>query len=574
MELMHIPLCELSIAKTNVRYGVKKADISDLIPSIRKRGILQPLLVRKNGKGYEVVAGKRRYLTLQFLEKEGVEIEAVPCAVMAKGDDAAAIEASLIENVARLPMDDMDQFEAFQRLLKEGRTIGEIADTFGVTEIMVKRRLFIANLSPKIRQAYRAEEIDGETLRALTLASKQQQKEWLALFEDPENGAPRGSNLKRWLLGGSQIPTTNAIFDLATYKAEIVSDLFGEESYFASPDAFWSLQNEAIAKLKASFEDKGWTRVEVMEQDQRFHEWDYEKTSKKKGGAVFISVSDRGEVEAHEGYLSRAEVRKAEAKSKGKSNTETKTDKPELTKPMQNYFGLHRHAAVRLELLNHPHVALRLAVAHMIAGSRLWSVRPDPQRADKPEIEASVMQSKAQQAFAERRQSVCDLLGLDPDRGELVRPNGDDFQTVAVFAQLLKLTDDEVMQVLAFAMAETLEAGTAVVEAVGVNTNTDMSNTWHPDDTFIALLAGKDVLHAILSELGGPSVADANKAETGKVQKGIIRDFITGSNGRSQIQNWHPAYARFPAAAYTDRGGTGSGDSWKKVAALFDNAST
>lgn len=574
MDLMHIPLCELSIAKTNVRYGVKKADLNDIIPSIRKRGILQPLLVRKNDKGHEVVAGKRRYLALNFLEQEGVEIEAVPCAVMAKDDDAAAIEASLIENVARLPMDDMDQFEAFQRLLKEGRTIGEIADTFGVTEITVKRRLAIANLSPKIRQAYRADEFDGETLRALTLASKQQQKDWLALFEDSEQGAPRGSNLKRWLLGGSQISTKNAIFDVTSYKGEIVSDLFGEESYFANPGTFWTLQNEAIAKLKASFEASGWTRVEIMEQEQRFHEWDYEKTAKKKGGAVFISVSDRGEVEVHEGYLSRADVRKQEAKSKGAPGKEAKPEKPELTKPMQNYFGLHRHAAVRLELLNHPHLALRLAVAHMIAGSSLWQVRPDSQRADKPEIKASIMHSKAQRSFAEKRKTVIDLLGLDTSRSELVQPNGDDYQTVAILVQLLKLTDDEVLHVLAFAMAETLEVGTAIVEAVGVKTNTDMSNTWAHDETFLALLAGKDVLHAILSELGGPSVADGNKGETAKVQKGIIHDYLTGSNGRPQVQNWLPAYARFPAVAYTDRSGTGSGDSWKKVAALFESAST
>ena len=573
MDLMHIPLSELSIAKTNVRQGVKKADYADLIPSIRERGILQPLLVRKNGKGYEIVAGRRRYLAVQFLEKEGLEIEAIPCAIMAKGDDAAAVEASLIENVHRLPMDDMDQFEAFHRLLKEGRTIGEIADTFGVTEITVKRRLAIANLSSKIRQAYRAEEIDGETLRTLTLASKQQQKDWLLLFEDPEQHAPRGTNLKRWLLGGSQIPTTNAIFDLASYKGEIVSDLFGEESYFANPDTFWSLQNEAIAKLKASFDANGWTRVEIMEQDQRFHEWDYEKIAKKKGGAVFIAVSERGEVETHEGYLSRAEVRKLEAKSKGAPDKDAKPDKPELTKPMQNYFGLHRHAAVRLELLNHPQVALRLAVAHMIAGSSLWQVRPDPQRADKPDIKASVMQSKAQQSFAEKRNVVAELLGLDPDRDELVRSKNDDYQTVTILVQLHKLTDDEVLHVLAFAMAETLEVGTAIVEAVGVKTNTDMSGTWQPDETFLSLLAGSDVLHGILSELGGVSVADGNKSETAKVQKGIIRDYLNGTNNRPRAQNWLPAYARFPAAAYTDRGGTGSRDSWKKVEALFENAS-
>jgi ParB family transcriptional regulator, chromosome partitioning protein len=572
MDLMHIPLCELSIAKANVRHGVKKADYAALIPSVRRRGILQPLLVRKNSKGYEIVAGRRRYLAAVSLEKEGVEIEAIPCAVMAKGDDAAAVEASLIENTARLPMDEMDQFEAFQRLLKEGRTIEEIADTFGVTEIMVKRRLAIANLAPKIRQAYRAEEIDGETLRALTLASKQQQKDWLALFEDPEQQAPRGGYLKRWLLGGLQIPTSVAIFDLASYTGEIVSDLFGEESYFANPDTFWTLQNEASAKLKASYEGNGWTRVEVMEQGQRFHEWDHEKTSKKAGGAVYIAVSERGEVEAHEGYLTRAETRKREAKANGKPDADVKAGKPELTKPMQNYFALHRHAAVRLELLNHPQLALRLAVAHMIAGSSLWQVKPDPQRADKPEIKASVVQSKAQQAFEEKRGAVIDLVGLSPERAELVRSTGDDYQTAAIFARLLPMTDEDVFQVLAFVMAETMEAGTAIIEAVGVKTGTDMARTWEPDETFLSLIAGKDVLHAMLSELGGATVADGNKTETAKVQKGIIRDYLKGSNGRTQCQNWLPAYVRFPAAAYTDRGGTGSGERWKKVASLFEDA--
>ncbi|MEP7174657.1 MAG: hypothetical protein ABI705_14290 [Aestuariivirga sp.] len=51
----------------------------------------------------------------------------------------------------------MTRFEAFNRLLKEGRSIEAIANTFGVTEITVKRRLAIANLLPKIRQLYRDE---------------------------------------------------------------------------------------------------------------------------------------------------------------------------------------------------------------------------------------------------------------------------------------------------------------------------------------------------------------------------------------------------------------------------------
>ena len=573
MDLMHIPLCELSIAKTNVRHGVRRADYEDLIPSIRQRGILQPLLVRKNGKGYEIVAGRRRYLAVQSLEKEGVEIEAIPCAIMAKGDDAAAVEASLIENVARLPMDDMDQFEAFQRLLKEGRTVEEIANTFGVTEIMVKRRLAIANLAPKIRTAYRAEEIDGETLRALTLASKQQQKDWLLLFEDPEQHAPRGSNLKRWLLGGSQIPTTNAIFDVASYKGEIVSDLFGEESYFANPDTFWHLQNQAIAALKASFEAHGWSRVEVIEQDQRFNEWDYEKTVKKKGGAVFISVSDRGEVEAHEGYLTRAEVRKAEAKATGTTNPQTKSEKSELTKPMQNYVELHRLAATRLELLNHPQIALRLVLAHMIVGSNLWMVKPEPMKTAKPEIGASVAVNPATIAFEERRKELLVLCGFEEDRSELVRPNGDDYSLASLFARLLKLPEVDVLRLLALAMAETLACGTATAEATAMITSATL-NDWRPDECFFDLLAGKDVVQAMLADISSPAVADGNKGETTKVQKGIIKDFLHGTNGREQKMDWLPPYFKFPHNAYTERGGTGCGDSWNKVTELFEIANT
>ena len=115
---------------------------------------------------------------------------------MAKGDDAAAVEASLIENVAHLPMDDMDQFEAFQRLLKEGRSIEDIANVFGVTELTVKRRLAIANLAPKIRQLYRTEDIDAETLRALTMASKQQQKDWLVPLRGRGTASPHGPRLE------------------------------------------------------------------------------------------------------------------------------------------------------------------------------------------------------------------------------------------------------------------------------------------------------------------------------------------------------------------------------------------
>lgn len=568
MDLMHIPLTELKIAKTNVRHGVKKADYKDLIPSIKERGILQPLLVCPNGQGYEIVAGRRRFLAACELQKEGTAIEAVPCAVMAKGDDAEAVEASLIENIAHLPMDEMDQFEAFQRLLKEGRSVEDIAHVFGVTELTVKRRLAIANLHPKIRQLYRAEEIDAETLRALTLATKQQQKDWLALWEDEEQHAPRGTYLKKWLLGGENIPTSVALFDLGQYQGEIITDLFGEEKFFANVEDFWVLQDAAIQAKRDEYLAQGWPRVDVLPRGTRFYDWEYQKTAKKKGGAVWVAVSERGEVEIHEGYVSREEARKREKQERGETET-PKAAKPELTAPMQNYVELHRLSAIRLELLNHPQIALRLTLAHMIVGSSLWMVKSEPMKAAKPEIGASLVANPACQYFEERRKELLSLLGFEEDRGSLVRPNGDDYGVASLFAQLLKLPDEDVLRLMALAMAETLSAGTASAELVGAVTGATL-NDWRPDDTFFDLLNGRDVANALLADIGSPAIAEGNNSETAKVQKGIIKDIMRGENGREANADWLPAYFRFPASAHTERGGIAIVDKWQNVAEFIN----
>src|SRR6185437_9831929 len=89
------------------------------------------------------------------------------------------------------------------------------------------------NLLPKIRDAYRAEQIDDETVRHLTLASPSQQRKWLRLFSDPKQYAPRGFQLKQWLFGGQQIATSHALFKLTDYTGQTIEDLFGEDSYFA-----------------------------------------------------------------------------------------------------------------------------------------------------------------------------------------------------------------------------------------------------------------------------------------------------------------------------------------------------
>src|SRR3546814_5190996 len=87
-----------------MRYGKKAPDVSDILPTVRKRGVIQTLLVRPNCQDgdFEIVAGSRRFHAARIVAQETGEAEPLPCRILAETDDAAAIEASMIENLAQL----------------------------------------------------------------------------------------------------------------------------------------------------------------------------------------------------------------------------------------------------------------------------------------------------------------------------------------------------------------------------------------------------------------------------------------------------------------------------------------
>ncbi len=559
MQLAHIEFDMLSISPTNMRHGKRMPDIADILPSIRARGVLVPLLVRPGNEPdhFEIVAGRRRYFSAKTVKEEQGDIDPLPCAIMEPGDDAAALEASLLENIARFDPDSMQQYETFVQLVRNGRGIGEIAATFGLTERQVKQRLALGNLLPKIRDAYRAQEIDEETIQYLTLATKSQQKDWLAFFSDERRlYMPLRAELKRWLFGGRSISTTVALFPLDGYPGEIVTDLFGEDGYFADADLFWQHQNAAVAAKKQAYLDAGWKIAEVMEQAAPFHSWEYEKTPKKRGGRVVIAVSDRGEVTCHEGYLSRKEATRQRAgKAEGTDAALVKPQRPEVSGPLQAYIDLHRHAAVRNVLADHCAVALRLLLAHLIAGSSPWQRRFEPPISHHEGTTASLAASVSHTAFQVRRTGIAELLGEPAESESILRRHGDHDETVAAFRQLLELADSDVMQIAALVMAEALQPGTPVIDVLGVHFEVDMAAVWQADDAFFELVRDREVVNAMMTDVAGPATAAMYVSETSKRQKEIIRDYMTGSNGRPQVDSWLPRWMTFPAAHYTERGG-------------------
>ena len=555
MKLDHIALDRLSISPANMRGGKKPPDITDILPSIRARGILMPLLVRQNGSAetFEIVAGSRRFLAAQVVANENGCAEPLPCAIMEAGDDAAALEASLIENLARLAPDEVTQWESFTRLVKEGRSVDDISMTFGMPELTVKRILALGNLLPRIRQLYRAEEIDATSVRHLTLATKAQQKTWLALYDDPNASIPKGHQLKAWLFGGASISTSVALFDLETYQGRIVKDLFEKDGYFGEVSEFEDAQRAAIEERKAAYIADGWSDVIVLPDGQYFHRYEFAATPKRKGGRVYVTFAHNGEVAFHEGYLTEREAKRI---AKGDTpEAQAKTTRPEITAAMTSYIDLHRHAAVRSALAANSGVALRVMVAHAICGSPLWGVRVQDQRSRNEAITESIETSVAEARFDERRRAVLAVLGFDPDEPSVTLGHEPTNGSSGLFQRLLELPDAVVMEVMGVVMAETLASGTGLVETIGLHLGVKMAGYWVADDAFFSLIRDREVLTEVLREVGGDTVAEAHAAEKGKTIKGVINDYLTGGNGRAKVEQWVPRWMAFPPSAYTQRGG-------------------
>jgi ParB family chromosome partitioning protein len=441
-------------------------------------------------------------------------------------------------------------------LVKEGRSPDDIAATFGLPGLAVRRILALGNLLPRIRDLYRREKIDAATVRHLTLASKSQQKAWLALADDPKAYVPVGHQLKIWLFGGQAIPVRHALFDVDAQGGAVVADLFGEGGYFADNDAFWTAQNVAIEAKRDAYITAGWGDVIIVPPSENFSVWEYERAQKRKGGRVYVDVRANGEVIVHEGYVSRSEARR-DAKAKAGSPPD-KPARPELTRGLQTYVDLHRHAAVRAQLLGHKGVALRLMVAHAIVGTHLWSVRIEQQTTRSEVIAESVEGCAAEAAFDRSRRAVLDLLGFSPDAPTVT--HGDDRDTAIsdLFRRLLYLPDPAIIEIVAVVMGETLAAGGPLIEAVGLHVGVDMARWWRADDALFELIRDRELLDAIVAEIAGPVVAGANATEKSKVLKTIVRNHLDGADGRRRVEHWVPRWMQFPPSAYTARGGVGT----------------
>lgn len=183
-----IPFDKLILSQSNIRRVKNGVTIENLADSIARRSLLHGLNVRPlldddgNETGFfEVPAGGRRYSALALLVKRRLFAKTglVPCVVKAANDPVLAEEDSLAENSEREPLHPLDEFHGMKVLVDKGEREEAIAAHFRVTPAVVRQRLKLASVSPKLHEVYVAGDMTLDQLMAFTVSEDHVRQEQL-----------------------------------------------------------------------------------------------------------------------------------------------------------------------------------------------------------------------------------------------------------------------------------------------------------------------------------------------------------------------------------------------------------
>ena len=144
--VISIPLDKIKANKFQPRAEFDKQALNDLAASIKEKGFIQPVVVRSQQDGYELIAGERRFRAAKMLN-----LNEVP-AIIKDVSDIDSLELSIIENVQREDLNPIDQAKAFKRLLDEFNMTQEgISATIGKDRATVANILRLLKLPEKIQ---------------------------------------------------------------------------------------------------------------------------------------------------------------------------------------------------------------------------------------------------------------------------------------------------------------------------------------------------------------------------------------------------------------------------------------
>lgn len=208
-----VPVDRIRANPYQPRREIAPADLAELVESIGKHGVLQPILVARDDEGFVLIAGERRWRAA--IETGLLTVPAVVRAVSPKEMLALAI----VENVQRSDLDAMESAQAYRRLMDEfGLAQGDVAGLVGKTRSAVANTMRLLGLEPEIQALIRSGQLHEGHGRALLAVAAGTLRRQLA-----ERAAAEGWTVRR-MEAESRAPDAGGVARTGTRKSQSVGD--------------------------------------------------------------------------------------------------------------------------------------------------------------------------------------------------------------------------------------------------------------------------------------------------------------------------------------------------------------
>jgi ParB family chromosome partitioning protein len=213
-EFQYVAIDTIHESTTNPRRTFDETKLQELAESIRTNGLIQPITVRPNSQGFEIVAGARRFRAALL-----AEVFSLPARIV-DITDAQALEWQLVENALREDVHPYEEAQGFQRLLDmPGYDVAALVEKTGKSASHVYARLSLLQLIPSIAEAFSADRITASHANLLARLPQDVQAEayeqcWRKDWQDKEPHLLPAKQLSAWIQNNLYLALADAPFDL------------------------------------------------------------------------------------------------------------------------------------------------------------------------------------------------------------------------------------------------------------------------------------------------------------------------------------------------------------------------
>jgi ParB family chromosome partitioning protein len=198
---------------SNPRRTFDEGKLHELAESIRQHGLIQPITVRPNSDGFELVAGARRYRAAQL-----ADLFSIPARIV-EVNDAQALEWQLVENAMREDVHPYEEAQGFQRLLDmPGYDVATLVEKSGKSPSHIYARISLLQLIPEVAEAFTQERITASHANLIARLPQESQAEafeqcWRKDWQDTEPHLLPAKYVSAWIQNNLYLSLADAPFD-------------------------------------------------------------------------------------------------------------------------------------------------------------------------------------------------------------------------------------------------------------------------------------------------------------------------------------------------------------------------